>query len=971
MHPEHTDHPRALLQEGLSHHRAGRLADADRAYRAILEAVPGDPDALHLRGLIAGQSGQPDVAVDLIRDAIARRPGVGVYHANLAATLERAGRFGEAEAEARRALQYSPDSPTAMFTLANALCSRDQHEASIEVYRRTTRLRPGDFAVWSNLGTALGVLGRHDESAAALTEAVRLVPDRAEVVANLAGALRLSGRQEAAREAYLRALALDPALVTARADLGRLELEAGEPAAAAVTLSEALARRPGDVRALAALETALRQQGRTTEADDLLDLDRFVACRHVTAPEPYATVADFNAALASHVLAHPTLDPEPPSKTTRGGSQTRELLDDVPGPVALLERIIREAVQTYLEAMAPDVSHPWLSTRPATWSLTLWGTVLEPGGRQDPHIHPSGWLSGVYYVRLPVSEDAAEPEAGWIELGRPPPSLNGDAVARTRRFEPLEGRLLLFPSSCYHSTVPTSGAERRISIAFDIIPARPMDQASNEASVARSVMEVQRLLDSHLVEAAERLSRQLHAQVPDDPRVCHVRGRSLHSLGRHEEAGDLLRRAVAAMPENAAAHLGLAVHLAVTDDANGAVEHLRRTLELSSEEKVLFAVGRAYASLDMRTEAADVYRQIVERRPDAGHAHYQLTSLQPPATNDPRIDQMRATATSSTAHLIERSAACFGMGVALEQLGEYAEAFRWFRQGNDLRKAELPFDVAALRNEFDGMRRGFSQSLFQRDVMPGDPSELPVFVVGMPRSGTTLIEQILDSHPQITGVGELSVVRSLATRLQDRLPRGRSMPLDVHLVPDQAWRNAGLRYLDVLKVQSRNALRAVDKQPFNYMYVGPLRLMLPASRVIHSRRDPRDTCLSIYCLSFGSVPGFAYDLSDLGEAYLLYAELMDHWRQVVPGFFLDVDYETLVASAEVSIRRLVNFVGLAWDPACLDFHRNSRVVNTASRYQVKQPMYSSSVGRWRHYENELAPLLEKLAPVIRRSGART
>lgn len=971
MHPEHTDNPRALMQEGLGHHRAGRLAEADRAYRAVLEAVPGDPDALHLRGLVAGQAGQPNLAVDLIRDAIARRPGVGVYHANLAATLERAGRFDEAEAEARRALQCSPDHPTALFTLANALCARDQHEASIEIYRRTTQLRPADFAVWSNLGTALGVLGRHEESARALAEAVRLLPDRAEVVANLAGALRLGGRREAAREAYLRALALDPALVTARVDLGRLQLEAGEPAAAAAALGEALARRPGDIRALAALEAALRQQGRTTEADELLGLDRFVACRQVAVPEPYATLADFNAALASHVLTHPTLDPEPPSKTTRGGSQTRELLDDYPGPVAQLERVIREAVQTYLEALPAGDPHPWLAARPASWSLTLWGTVLEHGGRQDPHIHPSGWLSGVYYVQVPASGESGDPEAGWLELGRPPASLNGAGAARTRRFEPQEGQLLLFPSSCYHSTVPTSASERRISIAFDVVPALAMDRASTEAYVAASVAEVERLLDSFMVEAAERLARQLQSQVPDDPRVWHVRGRTLHRCGRFEEAGQLLRRAVAEMADNATAHLGLAVHLAETGDSEAAVECLRRTTSLTSEERVLFAVGRTYSSLGMKDEAADAYRRIVEQRPTAGHAHYQLTTLAPPADNDPRMDQMRATAVDPAAQLIERAAACFAMGVAMEQLGNYPDAFRWFRQGNDLRKPELPFDVQSLRSDFDAIRRGFTRSLFERDEYPGDPSTLPVFVVGMPRSGTTLVEQILDSHPDAAGAGELSEVRSIATRLQDRLPRGRTMPLDAHLVPDQAWRSAGRRYLDALELRSRGALRIVDKQPFNYMYVGPLRLMLPNAQVIHTRRDPRDTCLSIYCLSFGSVPGFAYDLGDLAEAYLLYADLMDHWHQVLPGWFLDVDYEALVADPEAGIRRLLAFTGLPWNAACLDFHRNSRAVNTASRYQVRRPMYSSSVGRWRHYENELAPLLEKLAPVIPRSEART
>jgi hypothetical protein len=195
------------------------------------------------------------------------------------------------------------------------------------------------------------------------------------------------------------------------------------------------------------------------------------------------------------------------------------------------------------------------------------------------------------------------------------------------------------------------------------------------------------------------------------------------------------------------------------------------------------------------------------------------------------------------------------------------------------------------------------------------------------------------------------------------------MPRDAAHVPAQAWGDAGQSYLAAIRQRAGAARRLVDKQPFNYMYVGPIQLMLPGSRIVHAVRDPRDTCLSMYCIGFAGVPGFAYDLSDLGEVYRLYWELMEHWREVVPDVFLDVRYESLVAEPEPQIRRLLEHAGVGWDAACLDFHSNARAVSTASRAQVRQPMYRSSIGRWKAYENELAPLLEKLEPVLARMGA--
>jgi hypothetical protein len=243
----------------------------------------------------------------------------------------------------------------------------------------------------------------------------------------------------------------------------------------------------------------------------------------------------------------------------------------------------------------------------------------------------------------------------------------------------------------------------------------------------------------------------------------------------------------------------------------------------------------------------------------------------------------------------------------------------------------------------------------------GHASALPVFIVGMPRSGTTLIEQILASHPQVFGAGELPDLGDAAARLSEPGDANGAFPEIVASLPDEVLRQVGARYADAAGARAPMAERVTDKMPLNFYFVGLIHLALPNARIIHASRDPLDTCLSCFATLFTGDHRVAYELSELGRYYKAYEGLMEHWRRVLPdGVMLEVRYEDVVADVGREARRIVAHCGLSWDDTCLRFHGSPRPVRTASAAQVRRPIYDSSVGRWRAYDKLLLPLIEAL-----------
>ena len=304
---------------------------------------------------------------------------------------------------------------------------------------------------------------------------------------------------------------------------------------------------------------------------------------------------------------------------------------------------------------------------------------------------------------------------------------------------------------------------------------------------------------------------------------------------------------------------------------------------------------------------------------------------------------------------------CFALSKAYADLGRHEESFRLLLEGNAIKRKQTIYDEAGTLALFDRIRQIFTPELMRAYEGAGDPSTVPIFVLGMPRSGSTLVEQILASHPKVFGAGELRDFDTVVKMV--RGPDGAVVPYPEFIPASgaQHYRRMGEQYLQRLSAYSKTAERITNKMPSSFFYVGLIHLALPNARIIHTARNPVDTCLSCFSKLFAGVQAFSYELGELGRYYRKYDELMSHWRSVLPaGAMLDVQYEEVVADFETQARRIVAYCGLEWDDACRSFYKATRPVKTASASQVRQPIFKSSVGRWLPYKDFLAPLLREL-----------
>jgi len=463
--------------------------------------------------------------------------------------------------------------------------------------------------------------------------------------------------------------------------------------------------------------------------------------------------------------------------------------------------------------------------------------------------------------------------------------------------------------------------------------------------------------------AAEGAFRRALRLEPSAARHTNL-GNLLADLGRFDEVERCYRRAITLDPGFAMAHHALAAELRRRGDLAAAVESFRRAARLNPSQAVVWNdLGHALRALGQLEEALDAFRRALAVDPDLAEAYRNLANCaRLPADG---LEAARATALAARPDLPldQRAAAAFALGKALDDADRCDEAFAAYEEANRLYRkflagAGVRFDAEALRREVDETIKAFTPSFFTSAANRGDPSELPVFIVGMPRSGTSLVEQIVASHSQIFGAGELKEIGALASEFAPAM--AASDPALVRRLADS--------HLQRLRSLGRGAARVIDKLPDNVFKLGVIATLFPHARVIFCRRDPRDTCLSCYFQKFlGSQLLFSYDLADCARRFIETERLAAHWRRVLPLPQLDVYYEDVVADLEGESRRLITFLGLDWEPGCLDFHRTSRIVATASAWQVRQPLHRRSVGRWRHYSRHLGPLLDMLAvaPCVR------
>jgi tetratricopeptide (TPR) repeat protein len=398
-----------------------------------------------------------------------------------------------------------------------------------------------------------------------------------------------------------------------------------------------------------------------------------------------------------------------------------------------------------------------------------------------------------------------------------------------------------------------------------------------------------------------------------------------------------------------------------------ALEAFDHALKIDAAQvRVQLSRGHVLKTLGRRADAEAAYRRCLELQPGFGEAYYSFADLKNYAFSDADVVAMQDLLQHPQAADKALAQVNFALGRAYEQRRQYSLAFAHYAEGNAGRRRSAPFDAAAFEQKCRRVAATFSADLLAARGLGGSPDAAPIFIVGLPRSGSTLVEQVLASHSSIEGTMELPHILKLVREL-DHLGRGSdNYPESVAGLPPEGFADLGRRYIEETRIYRHGRARFIDKMPNNFSHVGLIHLILPNATVIDVRRHPMDACLSAYKQHFAQGQAFTYDLEDLGRYYRSYLELMDHWDRVLPGKVFHLAYEDLVRDTEGQVRKLIAHCGLKFEPQCLRFHENTRSVRTASSEQVRVPIYESSIGSWQHFAAELEPLRRSLGSALQR-----
>jgi len=813
-----------------------------------------------------------------------------------ALALHQAGRLTEAERGYRQCLKVQANHFDSLHLLGVIYHQRGNHAGAVHQIDVALKVNPKAASAFSNRGLALQELRRLDEALASYDKAIALKPDYAESFNNRGNALQELRRLDEALASYDKAIALKPDYAEAFNNRGNTLKEQTRLVEALASYDKAIALKPD-------YAAAFNNRGNT-----LRELERFDEA-----------LSNYNKAIG--------LKPDYPEAVNNRGLVLQEL------------KRFDEALASYDRAIAlkPDNAEVFNNR----------GIALKDLARLDEAL-------ASYDKTIALKPDYAE---AFNNRGNALKELSrfGDALAS------YDKALALKPDSVqfFNNRGLVLKEMKRFGEAlasYDKAIALKPDYAEVFNNRGLALKELKRL-DEALASYDKSIALK-----PNYAEAFSNRGFLLQELKRFDEALASYDRAIALKPDLAEAHSNRGAALFDHGRLDEAVAACRQAVTLKPNLAGAHNnLGLALMQIGNLSNACEALGQAVRLAPRNAKYRRDLSDITHFDAGDPHLTAMeqlvRERASLSTGERIEM---CFALAKAYEDVGRHAEAFHQWLDGNALKRRQLVYDEVTTLGALDSAASEFTAELIQNWQHVGHPSSIPVFIIGMPRSGTTLIEQILASHTRVFGGGELKYFsgavqgnRTMRTRAVTSSRLAKMTGKDFH--------DIGARYVAEIERLAPSAARITDKMPMNFIFAGIIHVALPNAAIIHTIRDPIDTCLSCFSKLFTDEQNYTYDLAELGRYYRRYQTLMAQWGRVLPpGRILDVHYEDVVADLEVQARRIIAHCGLDWDPRCLTFHQTERPVRTASAAQVRRPIYNSAVGRWRVHEKSLGPLLAEL-----------
>jgi len=592
---------------------------------------------------------------------------------------------------------------------------------------------------------------------------------------------------------------------------------------------------------------------------------------------------------------------------------------------------------------------------------------------------------------------------------------------RLERIQPRYSRLHQERGLCYVGLKDAPRAIESLLIAVNINPALPMSWKmlnglyrmtgdARNAETAAQHMATLKALPPEVVTAtslfsdgdlgfAERITRDFLLTKGDHPEAMRLLARIALAHDALDDADILLEAVLTLEPDYRAARYDYAETLIKRQKHQAASEQVERLLEidpthidyrvlaataaagLGQHDKALAVyaalredapgswdvplwMGHALKTVGRVPEAIEAYRAAAAARPDFGDAYWSLANLKTYRFEDSEIEAMRAQEAASNIALADRYHLCFALGKALEDRGETAESWLYYERGNALKRSESRYNPELFEANTRNQRAVCTRGFFEARAGWGDPRPDPIFILGLPRSGSTLLEQILASHSKVEGTQELSDIQRIVLELQGRDPDHPRYPAALADLTAEDFRRLGEKFLADTQVYRTGKPFFIDKMPNNFRHIGLIHLMLPNARIIDARREPMACCFSNLKQLFAQGQEFTYSAEDIARYYRTYLDLMAHWDEALPGRILRVNHEDVIDDLEGSVRRLLDFCGLEFEPACVAFHKTRRSVRTPSSEQVRQPIFRDGLDQWKAYEPWLGPLRAALGDAV-------